>query len=694
LALVLKGLARFKPIKPNRQASFLRVIFEICATYGAIVSVAGFVIQFTGLRGMHWSATIAQLIAMLIMVALRAWVRRNLAYRPSDQEVTQGHELDWLAVRMAGNLAQQQRLWSNPSATHSAEVDHTDDFWTVHCWSWSRIPGCGSDSYKILNPSSTTAGPEKPTPSAADKVVRVRQRLGILSKWTSRVSEPAVAVAKAIEMVMDTLWDPAPFAGDVLFSTMDASIGGENQPIFFKLKRTTHGWTADATEIEVALSLWLYYIEDNERKQGTVMTVEVLRETREGKTINEHDWLRHGRAALRKDNIRLLGVKTTSSLRDLKWYLGSRTDIVSVVSILSGVPVDGSDDPSQEEKDGHSAATDIVEIDKDRIVGVAGSKSQLRCASRTTMFKRRDLSAEDFALEKESNSRESQTPTTDEEASNALNSAEYLAVRSDTPLEVLLAQEMFHAFMCAISKRINRIGGQTILQASDGESAVMNLEGVKLENSKLLKITQEFERVGLGSPEEALVLLIPPLSSQGKLPPPWPVVDHMQDIAERLERAGHWITAGDVYLSLFRLGKSFGNLDPIASKTTALLSEFHSIVHSAALVSGIQDRDDSGEMRDLRKRLLEALNTPDPSIRGIRDTLRKLYTVQGRDENGIHQDSVVPLGDIEAAIEYFEKYATYSNFNHLHRKAVIGRWLPAHPWVDATSLRHRPCERQ
>jgi hypothetical protein len=207
LALVLKSLSRFKPIKPNKEASFLRVIFEVCATYGAIVSISGFVIQFIGLRGMHWSATIAQLVATLLMVALRAWVRRNLAYRPSDQEVTQGHELDWLAVRLVGDLAQQQRLWSNQSATHPAKVEHTDDLWTVHCWNWSRIPACGSDSYRILNPS---AEPEELTTSTADKVVRVRQRLGLLSNRTTSVSEPAVAVAvaKAIEMVMDTLWDP------------------------------------------------------------------------------------------------------------------------------------------------------------------------------------------------------------------------------------------------------------------------------------------------------------------------------------------------------------------------------------------------------------------------------------------------------------------------------------------------------
>ncbi|KAK6505605.1 hypothetical protein TWF481_007498 [Arthrobotrys musiformis] len=45
---------------------------------GTAVSIVGFVTQFTGLRGMHYSATLAQLAAILIVSLLRIMIRRQL----------------------------------------------------------------------------------------------------------------------------------------------------------------------------------------------------------------------------------------------------------------------------------------------------------------------------------------------------------------------------------------------------------------------------------------------------------------------------------------------------------------------------------------------------------------------------------------------------------------------------------------
>ncbi|KAI5782070.1 hypothetical protein DFH27DRAFT_488076, partial [Peziza echinospora] len=40
-----------------------------------VCSLCGFFLQFIGLRGMHWAATVAQLVVTLIMTGLRGWVR-------------------------------------------------------------------------------------------------------------------------------------------------------------------------------------------------------------------------------------------------------------------------------------------------------------------------------------------------------------------------------------------------------------------------------------------------------------------------------------------------------------------------------------------------------------------------------------------------------------------------------------------
>lgn len=85
---------------------------------GTIMSATGFVAQFTGIRAMHWSASIAQLIATGIMVVVRAWVRRDLVTKPKTNKIPKGHELDWMAIRLG---AMGEKLWDeNNGADGSA----------------------------------------------------------------------------------------------------------------------------------------------------------------------------------------------------------------------------------------------------------------------------------------------------------------------------------------------------------------------------------------------------------------------------------------------------------------------------------------------------------------------------------------------------------------------------------------------
>lgn len=66
---------------------------------GVLFSVSGFVLQFFGLRGIHWAAILAQLGTTLIMTGVRAVVRRCLSKTPIVHEHVLGaSELDWLAI--------------------------------------------------------------------------------------------------------------------------------------------------------------------------------------------------------------------------------------------------------------------------------------------------------------------------------------------------------------------------------------------------------------------------------------------------------------------------------------------------------------------------------------------------------------------------------------------------------------------
>lgn len=76
--------------------------YNVVAALGTLISVAGFIVQFVGLRALHWSATIMQLGATLIMTAVRAWIRRGLSKEPITTPVPSGHELSWLCLHICG----------------------------------------------------------------------------------------------------------------------------------------------------------------------------------------------------------------------------------------------------------------------------------------------------------------------------------------------------------------------------------------------------------------------------------------------------------------------------------------------------------------------------------------------------------------------------------------------------------------
>ena len=351
---------------------------EILVVLATATSVGGFITQFTGLRGMHWSATIAQLIATVIMVVIRAWIRRNLASLPVEYTVPKGHEMDWLATRIT-KKDHCDRLWRESereeklnSAPHrrrlhlfhlafstlqrlakpftrqsmkdasvsnrsdevfdekSPEDDH--ELFDEKCRDWEIVTGEGVDDFIIH------IGPQVEN-SNGHRIMEMRKRIGSLCNWTGPTSEPAISLAKAIEVVMDSLF-PTTAAGDVGVDqvwrwTMNSrSYDGSSSPIELSVKRNEKSgfrWGASATEIEAVLSLWMYSIhtENINIGRGEVGSEEREKSEKSGK---EKDWLRDGNAAVRTATLRRLGQGTKPYLRDLRWYLGDKFDVIKEIN--------------------------------------------------------------------------------------------------------------------------------------------------------------------------------------------------------------------------------------------------------------------------------------------------------------------------------------------------------------------------
>ncbi|KAF5606450.1 ankyrin repeat [Fusarium subglutinans] len=99
--------------KKTTPASTQNTVRSSKTSLGAFLSISGYVIQFVGLRDMHWSVSIVQLGAVISMTAARAAIRRGLATSPSVQSLVQNFELEWLASTI---VSTDGRRWEVPKA--------------------------------------------------------------------------------------------------------------------------------------------------------------------------------------------------------------------------------------------------------------------------------------------------------------------------------------------------------------------------------------------------------------------------------------------------------------------------------------------------------------------------------------------------------------------------------------------------
>jgi hypothetical protein len=216
------------------------------ATTGSIISLCGFILQFTGLRALHWSVSLAQLGGMLAMTALRAYVRRGLTRRPVVQSLPKGFEIDWLATRSSALHAnwpkdRHSELSKPPSLRKKQEVDD-DHFWSEGFW----------------NPPWHTTAPLDP--QNFDEIKKARMRLHILTGWRSSVFAEAKALACAIDVVLNSLSRSLQGSPQGSMSTWSLSIQSfGNQQVIINATQNGEGkWETDIDEIDSVLSLWVY----------------------------------------------------------------------------------------------------------------------------------------------------------------------------------------------------------------------------------------------------------------------------------------------------------------------------------------------------------------------------------------------------------------------------------------------------
>ncbi|KAI9739523.1 MAG: hypothetical protein M1834_006239 [Cirrosporium novae-zelandiae] len=222
-------------IRTSRKTSNLKRL-EGWALLGSALSVISFVLQFIGLRAMHWSACIAQLLVTGVMVVLRAVIRRKLSMVPKVQPLPAGFELDIMAKNING--CQNWKILATPSF----------DF----------CPGKCSVNISCL----------------ASRILHTRIRLTELSGWPGEFSKTVDQLTWTIQAAMDHFFKTK---GDIVIKNLfqqsvefvwslpvlilrtSTEEEGELKIILKRMKvdNKWSPWQIRQEEIEAVLSLWM-----------------------------------------------------------------------------------------------------------------------------------------------------------------------------------------------------------------------------------------------------------------------------------------------------------------------------------------------------------------------------------------------------------------------------------------------------
>ncbi|RYP43916.1 hypothetical protein DL768_009575 [Monosporascus sp. mg162] len=549
---------------------------EVITVAGALVSITGFVIQFTGLRGMHWSASVTQLGVVIVMTILRAWVRRNLAKSPDALPLISGHELDWLAMTL-GKPAKAP--WLLPLKTYTGWSEYSRPWAEGDGWDWKIAAVEDPEGREMLKYNSNTDG--RGSRSRAHKLMKIRRDLGELADWFGPASAEAISLARAIEITMDALFST--HTGEFTWS-----LTVHEEQVHFRLSREKDGrWETHSDELESTLSLWLYFVHKKEQGKGKERD-EVRR-----KAVTATDtWLR-AKGTPAKPSLQLLGSHTAALYRDLQWWMPD-----GPVRVI-GVEVDNSKSKTD---------SGTMEVEAHRVVGFTSNPKSLSFP---------DISVHRYRRKSLGSPRRGSS----------------LAVESFSPLTTLYAQYMFAAFMWAAAKMMEKPleDGVDVRPAqSSNASGDSALQPIALQSSRLSKMAQDIQTTGLGSLEEIYLAVIPPLSARDRLPRADAIVEWTREQARSHEQLGHWKDAADVYMQLFRTAETFPAGDDIVTKATALLVEYLKAVTDAIELRKAQlfEERDIQELEQLKSELDAKLQTGCGSR--ILADLMGLHDVQGR----------------------------------------------------------------
>ncbi|KAG0643606.1 hypothetical protein HOY80DRAFT_899530 [Tuber brumale] len=445
------------------------------AIAGSFVSISGFVIQFVGIRALHWSASITQLVVTLAMTAVRTWIRRNISARPRSMILPVDYELDWLAVKFG---TCPDKLWGqgkpHPEHNGSEGARHGNHSWEVITFHGYLGSEAARDSH---------TAPIRD----AQMILCFRKDLGYLTGWKGASYPFALELVGCLQSLLShvmtseyiTLVNDFAHSGDFSWA-LPVKFDGTEQCITMTAKRpkdrreNEHPWNLDVFELCAVISLWCYRM----KQKGQAL---------EDTPDTHRSFWHHGAEA--QTVLRVLGPATHGFIRDCGCWMDKGGKFVVVEN----------ERLRKNTIEGQVTTIEAQELSKVVThVGPSTTKSSRECIAPDRIMGTK--------------------PTDDNECRNSL------AFVTLTPLRRIYAQEILSSFLWAIVGTIDSIRGYTQSRSTtplgDHEGMVDERPYSKLENPFFQKLAEIITDSGVTSNiQDAYALIITPFATAGKLPP-------------------------------------------------------------------------------------------------------------------------------------------------------------------------------
>ncbi|KAH7179045.1 uncharacterized protein B0J16DRAFT_402399 [Fusarium flagelliforme] len=466
------------------------LFWEWLTTGAALAAALGFTSQFMGLRGLAFPCSIAQLGAIFVMTLIRATIRRRLGKPIEHCHAFQWYEIDFLAIKIVFNQGPRSSYWvsqrdgegSDPKDCFTWSIVTADprEHFSRHFVHLARKLGAEITSNHTGGDFQEATVTNLPSPTS-QHLLRVRKRLGDLSRWKTRSSPSALALTQSIELFMNEF-----FLGSSelkylnwLIEARHSTETGDNDVIQIMIappQKSGGRFEVDLGILDAAMSLWMASI-DAKRLKATDDTHKTG-DSRYSKRAREWRRERNGDSLI-CDFYRIIGNNLEDNVlkRDISWW-------------VDNLIAEGSEERGYERN--RSGKWIRVKADSDIAIGFNGVKV--------------NVETDDTGQQTE------------------------LGVHSEAPLPTILAQHLLTSFMWTVAQHLpadclqptdddaqNRVevDRSRTFESYDFDQAWPKL---KLNHQRLDKLIDKMESYGMGSRKEILLCIIPALSFHKLLP--------------------------------------------------------------------------------------------------------------------------------------------------------------------------------